>query len=62
MVHVKNMIFDRINHNQKPKNDETEAYFIGFLVDEFMKFYFECKADADSKGTPIDFHTEIYTL
>ena len=42
-VHVCNYVFDNIGIQLDLKNDETQAYFIGWIVDEMDKFLNEIK-------------------
>lgn len=38
-VHIKNLIFLNISHTQDPRNDEPEAYLMGWIVDQIEEVY-----------------------
>lgn len=65
MIHIKNKLFRTIGQKPSPKNDEVEAYLVGYLVDLFMEFYLECAEQEapihmDAKMHPFALHTKSY--
>lgn len=62
LYHVRSMIMKRIGQKPDLKNDEFEAYFMGYLMDEFMQFYYECKKIAAEEGKQLPIKLDTYNI
>lgn len=43
IIHIKNIIFDIINHNSNRHNDEPEAYLVQYLYKKIVEVYYKHK-------------------
>ena len=46
IIHIKNIIFDIINHNSNRYNDEPEAYLVQYLYNKIVEVYYKHKDSA----------------